>query len=325
MFDHATLPCDILIRDIEQLTYAEWLDVRRQGIGGSDAAAALGLSPWKSPLELYLEKTGEEPKVRTEASESMIWGRILEPVIREEFAKRTGYPVKPLRSMLQHPCYPFLLADLDGVLEVPGKGNGVLEIKTASAYSASDWESGRIPDHYMLQLQHYLAVSGLTFAVITVLTGGNRLTWHLVNADAELIENLIQLESDFWQKVTRRIPPSVDASTACSELLAKLYPVSCNPAPLILPQEADGWIQEFLRAKTDADAAEKRKRLAENRLKEVMGEHERAASPGGGQVVWKTVQSSRLDTARLKQDEPAVLERYTTTVTSRRLSVFLGK
>ena len=320
-----TLPCDILIQDIDQLTYREWLEVRRQGLGGSDVAAALSLSLWKSPLELYLEKIGEAPKVQTEPNEALTWGRIMEPVIRDEFAKRTGYPVKSLRSMLQHPCYPYMLADLDGLVEVPERGLGVLEIKTASSYAKTDWEGGKVPDHYMLQLQHYLAVSGLEFAVIVVLIGGNQLQWQIVESDLELIENMITLEANFWRHVTEKVPPPVDGSSACSEMLAKLYPVANKEAPLILPQESDGWIQSYLQAKTDADAAEERKRLAENRLKEVMVEHEKAISPGGYQVTWKNFQTSRLDSARLKAEEPAILERYSTTVTSRRFSVSMGK
>ena len=319
-----TLPCEILIQDIDKLSYQDWLAVRRSGIGGSDVAAAIGLSAWKSPIEVWEEKAIGKMQLKND-NESMRWGRLLEPLIREEFSRRSGLAVQSLRSMLQHPVHKFMLANLDGLVLDPVRGPGVLEIKTASTYAKADWEGGKVPDHYMLQLQHYLAVSGLEFAVIVVLLGGNQLQWQIVESDLELIENTITLEANFWRHVTEKVPPPVDGSSACSELLARRYPAATNKAPLILPYEADRWIHEYLQAKTDSDAAEERKRLAENRLKEAMGEHERASSPCGGQVVWKTIQASKLDTTRLKQEEPAILERYSTTVTSRRFSVSMGK
>ena len=320
-----SLACEVLVNNIDDLSYGEWLAIRRQGIGGSDVAAALGLSPWKSSLELYSEKTGEMLQANHETNEALLWGRILEPVIRNEFGKRTGYPVKPMRSMLQHPCFPFMLADLDGLVEVPGQGLGVLEIKTASSFKQSEWDDGKVPDYYLLQVQHYLSVSGLDFAIVCVLLGGNQLKWSRVDADPDLIESLITLESEFWRHVTGKNPPPVDGSSACAGLLSSKYPTSNNPSTLILPSEADAWIQDYLLAKADEDAAIERKRLAENRLKAAMGEHEKAISAVGNQVSWKTVSSSRIDTARLKTEQPAILERYASTVTSRRFSISEGK
>ena len=320
----SVLNSNVIVPDIDKLSYAEWLAVRRSGIGGSDAAAALGLSPWKSALELWQEKVSGQSQQHKE-NEAMIWGRIMEPVITREFIRRTGLTVTPMRSMLQAANWPWMLADLDGLIEDPQRGTGVFEVKTASAFKQDEWTEDRCPDTYMLQLAHYMAVTGLSYAVICVLIGGNKLQWITVGRDDELIASLVQLEKRFWQHVLTQSPPPVDGSTACAEMLSRQYPSSSNPAPLILPNEADGWIQDYLQAKEDEDIAAERKRLAENRIKEVMKEHERATSPGGKQVTWKNFQTSRLDSARLKAEEPAVLERYTTTVTSRRFSVSTGK
>ena len=319
-----SLPCNVLVRDISQLSYQEWLEIRRSGIGGSDAAASLGLSSWKSPIELWEEKVLGKTQPKND-NDSMLWGRLLEPLIREEFSRRSGFAVQPLRSMLQHPVNKFMLANLDGLVLDPVRGPGVLEIKTASAFRMSEWDDNRCPDVYQLQVQHYLEVTGLSYAVIVVLIGGNTLRWLTVEPDKEMTDNLVQLEKRFWQQVLTQTPPSVDGSTVCAELLARKYPASSNAAPLILPTEADGWIQDYLQAKEEEESASERKRLMENKLKEVMKEHEKAISPGGYQATWKTVQSSRIDSARLKKEQPAVLERYTTTVTSRRFSVSMGK
>ena len=173
----------------------------------------------------------------------------------------------------------------------------------------------------MLQLQHYMAVSGLQFAVICVLIGGNTMRWTTVPADYDLIADLIKLETAFWRHVLDKTPPPVDGSSACSEMLARKYPKSTNTAPLILPSEADIWIKDWRSAKADEAASEARKRLAENKLKDVIGDHERSVSPAGVTVSWKNVESSRIDTVRLKADEPSVWERFLTTTSSRRLTI----
>jgi len=229
-----TLPCDILIPDIDKLSYADWLAVRRSGIGGSDVAAAIGLSPWKSPIELWEEKVLGKTQPKND-NDSMLWGRLLEPLIREEFSRRSGLAVQPLGSMLQHPVHKFMLANLDGLVLDPVRGPGVLEIKTASAFKTSEWDDKRCPDVYQLQVQHYLEVTGLSYAVIVVLIGGNTLRWVTVEPDKELTDNLVQLEKRFWQHVLTQSPPPVDGSTVCAELLARKYPASSNAAPLILP------------------------------------------------------------------------------------------
>ena len=229
------------------------------------------------------------------------------------------------RSMLQAADWPWMLADLDGLIEDPQRGPGVFEVKTASAFKQDEWTEDRCPDTYMLQLAHYMAVTGLSYAVICVLIGGNKLQWVTVDRDEELIASLVELEHRFWNHVLTQSPPPVDGSTACAEMLSRKYPSSSNPAPLILPVEADSWIQDYLQAKREEEDAAERKRLAENRIKEVMKEHDRSTSPCGRQVTWKTVQSSRIDSAKLKKEEPALYEKFATTSATRRFSVSEGK
>lgn len=318
------LNSNVIVPDIDKLSYQDWLQVRRSGIGGSDAAASLGLSPWKSALELWQEKVSGQNQPSQE-NEAMIWGRIMEPVITREFVRRTGFAVTPMRSMLQAAQWPWMLADLDGLIEDPQRGTGVFEVKTASAYKQDEWAESCCPDAYMLQLAHYMAVTGLSYAVICVLIGGNNLHWATLDRDDELIASLVQLERRFWQHVLTQSPPPVDGSTACAELLSRKYPSSSNAAPLILPVDADNWIQDYLQAKLDEETAAERKRLAENRIKEVMKEHEKGTSPNGRQATWKTVQSTRIDSARLKKEEPALFEKFTTTSAMRRFCVSDGK
>ena len=313
-----TLPCNILVPNIDNLSYTQWLQVRSTGIGGSDVAAATSLSPWKSAHELWEEKALGKLQPRQE-SDSLIFGKLLEPIVISEFVRRTSLTVHPLRSMLQHPVHSWMLANLDGIVEDPARGLGVFEAKT-TAFRDPSWNQGA-PDHYLLQLQHYMAVSGLDYSVICVLIAGSQIQWTTVERDEELIAGIIELERRFWEHVKTKTPPPVDASNTCSDYLARRFPASANNTPLILLSEADEWVQEYLAASAEETAAAERKRLCENRLKEAIGEHKRATTPGGYPVSWKSVGSTRLDGKKLKADLPDVFAKYTTESSSRRFSI----
>ena len=160
-----------ILVETKDLSREEWLKYRKQGIGGSDVAAILGISKWKSAIDLWLDKTNQTDDT-AEENEAMQWGNIMEPVIRNHFAEVTGKKVVEVHAMLQHPKYPFMLADVDGVT-TDDKGNpAILEIKTASEYKRGDWEDG-VPAYYQTQVQHYLFVTGVMKAYVAVLIGGN--------------------------------------------------------------------------------------------------------------------------------------------------------
>jgi putative phage-type endonuclease len=121
----------------KDLSHEEWLKWRAKGIGGSDASVVCGLNRYKSPVELWMEKTGQiEPKAAGEAAH---WGTMLEPLIRNEFTERTGLQIKQEHAILQHSEYPFMLANLDGIVSDPLNGDCVFEAKTANAFKSDDW------------------------------------------------------------------------------------------------------------------------------------------------------------------------------------------
>ncbi len=135
----------------ETMSYEDWLEHRRLGIGGSDASVVCGINKYKSPVELWMDKTGQIPP--QEAGEAAYWGTQLESIVRAEFTKRTGIEVTKPDVILQSEEHPFMLANLDGVCEVPDVGTCIFEAKTASAYKVGQWEDS-IPDKYMCQVQH---------------------------------------------------------------------------------------------------------------------------------------------------------------------------
>ncbi|HHW14817.1 MAG TPA: YqaJ viral recombinase family protein, partial [Firmicutes bacterium] len=133
-----------------------WLAERRRGIGGSDAAAIAGLSKWRSPMAVWLEKTGQvEPE---EPGEAALWGTKLEDVVARHFAEATGFKVQRCNAILQHPERPWMLANIDRYVLDPARGRGLLEVKTTNAWN-HDASEDKAPDHYLIQVHHYLAVT----------------------------------------------------------------------------------------------------------------------------------------------------------------------
>jgi len=192
---------------------------RYTGIGGSEAPAALGLSPWKTPLELFLDK--REQRVTT-ANEAMRWGQLLEPVIRQEYAERTGRIVRMPPGTIRHGKFKFMLAHFDGVTD----DQRIFEAKTAR--SSEGWGpsgSDEIPHHYLIQVQHYLAVTGFAIADVAALIGGNDFRIYEVPADAELQELIIDGEATFWAAFLRGEPPEPDyESDRALDIVRRLYP-----------------------------------------------------------------------------------------------------
>lgn len=307
--------------ETDNLSNEEWLAYRKMGIGGSDVSSILGINKWKSAIELWLDKTNQslEP---VENNEAMLWGNIMEPVIRTHFAEITGKNVVELKAIVQHPQYPFMLANVDGIT-VDDNGNpALLEIKTASEYKRAEWDY-EVPVYYQTQVQHYLCVTGLDKAYIAVLIGGNTFKIFEVNADKEVQSMLIAVEQDFWYKVQNRIRPEIDGSDSSVDLLNKMYTGGIKEA-LALPNEAIEYINSYFEACVDEDNAKARKQDSSNHLKELMGNYE-LATCSGHSISWKSVSSERIDTKTLKEKEPLLYEKFSKTTTSRRFTISSSK
>lgn len=305
-----------IIAETENMSYEEWLDFRKDGIGGSDASVVCGINRYKSPVELWMEKTGRLPN--QEAGESAYWGTQLEPIVRDEFTKRTGIEVKLAKCILQSDEFPFMQANLDGVCYDPELGNCIFEAKTASAFKLGEWENS-IPDEYMLQIQHYMAVTGFKAAYIAVLIGGNTFRWQLVKRDEEIISALIQLEKDFWNCVESDTPPQIDGSEASAKFLAEKFAES-KKAQINLPENAAELIRKYETADEKIKALTEEKQFAENLLKQMLGENE-VGVIGENIVSLKAVSQERLDSKTLKSEHPTIYKKYASTTSYRRFSV----
>ena len=212
----------------KQLPREDWLAVRKQGIGSSDAAAAVGLNPYKSQLELWMEKTGRDeslPKLDPQDEESpAYWGNVLEPIVAWHYSKRSGNRVRRINAVLQHPDpkLPWMLANIDR--EVIGADDvQILECKTAGINGARLWKEG-VPEYVQLQVMHQLAVTGKQAADVAVLLGGQHLEIHRIERDESMIARLIDLERLFWDYVVSDTPPPADGSDSAEAALRCLYP-----------------------------------------------------------------------------------------------------
>ena len=301
----------------ENLSYKDWLEYRRQGIGGSDASVVCGISRYKSPVELWMEKTGQLPY--QEAGEAAYWGTQLEALVRDEFTKRTGIEVRLVKQLLQSEEHPFMMANLDGVCEHPDYGPVVFEAKTASAYKAGEWDDA-IPDEYMCQVQHYMAVTGYKAAYIAVLIGGNCCRWKLIERDGKLISMLILFESVFWEHVQNGTPPPLDGSDASAKFLAQQFPDSIPKSQITLPDTADDLLVQYDEACEHLEAATEQKQKAENLLKQMLGEYE-IGTAGDRVITWKSISQERLDGRTLKAEHPTLYKKYSNKTTYRRFTI----
>lgn len=305
---------EVLVSTLE-MDRDQWLEHRRRGIGGSDAAAIAGLNPWKSPIEVYLEKIGEMPE--QEDNEAMYWGRVLEDVVAKEFTERTGKRVRRRNAILHHPKYEFMIANVDRL--VVGEKVG-LECKTVSEYGKDNWEDDKVPDYYILQCQHYMAVTGYKGWWIAALIGGNKFIYKYIERDEEIINYLIQIETEFWRMVENKTPPAVDGSKSSTEVLKILYPESEPDTEIVLPAEAEDLIVAYERAVEEEKAAKERKEEAANKLKALLGEYE-TGKISDKLVSWKTIKSSKLDTKAIKETCPDIYQKFIKENTYRKFSI----
>lgn len=298
------------ILDKRGMTEEDWQEYRKQqtGIGGSDVATILGLNPYKTAFTLWLEKTGQITP--SEVSNQYIeWGNLLEPVIREKFAKETGFEVMENPYVLQHDEHDFMVANLDGEVIDDSGERGILEIKTASERMAKDWENG-IPNHYMLQIQHYLAVTGYSYAYCCCLIGGNNFKYYKIERDDYVIDAIISAEMDFMLRVKNWIAPEISGHAADSNYLASAYPEANDNEALLEPHlerlavRYDALQQEIKALQAEADYIKNRIKLEAKEYGVLRNDRIKISMP--------TVKKTNFNSKEFAADHPELYEKYKT-------------
>lgn len=311
--------CAVALINTKNLDRLAWLKARQAGIGGSDVSAIMGLNKWKSPIDVWVDKTTSVQD--DEPSEAAYWGTALEDVVAGEFVRRTGLRVRRCNQLLQHNEYPYMIANIDR--EIIGRPNGQrvgVECKTASEYRKDEWTDEEIPAEYILQCQHYMAVTGYEAWWIAVLIGGNKFVYKRIDRDAEIIKMLIQQEGIFWREyVEPKVMPPADGSEACKKALAKMYPQS-NGAEIVLDAESRELLERRAKLVKQADLIDYQLGEIDNTIKLKLGEAEIGIA-SHYQVKWSNVSSSRVDQKALKTNYPDIYNVCLKTSESRRFTV----
>ena len=299
-----------------KISQEQWLEERRKGIGGSDAPVVAGVSPYKSRLQLYMEKIGEVPIENIE-NRFTEWGKRLEPIIADAFKEKTGLKIQRVNFILAHKEYPFMIANIDR--KIVGVPEG-LEIKTTSAWNVGRFRDD-IPDDYYIQCLHYLAVTGWDKWHLAVLIGGNDFRHFVIERDEEAINNLIEIEKDFWlNHVEKRIIPEPDHRD--SKILASLYPESDANKIVEFENEehAKSLVEEYFEyAELEKHYKAKKEEIA-NKIKALMGEAE-IGIVNEYKIIWRTITQSRFDTKTFQKEHPEIYSKYLKQTTYRRFLI----
>ena len=295
------------------LSRDEWLEVRKTGIGSSDAAAAVGLNPYQSQLELWMIKTGRGdslPQIDpNDDSNPMFWGSLLESFVAAHYTKKSGNRVRKINAVLQHPEHSWMLANIDREV-IASPEVQILECKTAGMNGAKLWRDG-VPEYVQLQVQHQMAVTGKKTVDVAALICGNEYCCYRIDRDDALIARLIQLEAKFWDYVITDKQPPADGSDSADVALRCLYP---NDTGVVMDLSSDVEM-----CATFADLNSVRSVLASNnqteaklkqKIQQRMGDATKAIFDSGD-VTWKRSKDSIvLDTDKLLAAQPDLLQRF---------------
>ena len=293
----------------------EWLRLRKTGIGGSDAGSICGVNPFGSPMKVYYDKTSSN--IEELDNEAVRQGHDLEDYVAQRFMEATGLKVRRSNFMYRSTEYPFMIADVDRL--VIGEDAG-LECKTASAYNTDKWKDGNIPLHYIMQCYHYMAVTGKRTWYIAAVILGREFTYRKLVWDDDLIAQMISVENNFWENhVLPRVLPSPDGSDICNDILNEYFHSARKGSSIKL----DGFDDKLKRRAEIMEQIEQLKQeqgMIEQEVKLYMKDNEYASS-GNYRISWSSVQSTRLDTKRMKEEQPDIYRDYAVQSVSRRFQV----
>ncbi|NGP75596.1 YqaJ viral recombinase family protein [Balneolaceae bacterium YR4-1] len=304
--------------DTKDISHEQWLEIRRESIGGSDVASALGLSKYKSPYMLWLEKTGRYDSY--EPSPAAAFGTFMEPHIRDHFRKVTGLEVQDDPHMYFHKDYPSMLSgNIDGLISPSnGKGHGVLEIKCSTSRRVPRLDTlDDVPISWRLQLFHYMGVLGLDYGYLQVFLRDTAVYLQplRIEADHKVIQANNERLADWWDKyITRDQPPPL----SCLDDVTLRWP---SGAAGKAAKAAPDTVNRYYALKQVEERLTGLKLLRESLqldLKKAIGDAELLVGDDGQKLAsWKNQSRNRFDTARFRQDHPKLYKEYTKQNTTR--------
>ena len=327
-----------IIVDTANLTRDEWLEYRRKGIGGSDAAIVCGLSPWNTRRGLYYEKIGQKPLNPNEDNAiAKEVGQRLEPYVAELFQKATGYTVYKDTNMYRHVSYPFMIVNLDYMVILPDGKKAILECKTGSIHNLDKWKDGNIPENYVTQCRHEMAVMDIDVIFIARLLGNNDFAYIRIDRDKALEAELLIAEAKFWESVENLTPPSLEDENpdrALETLARYIKANNLGPAVALKPvyshtlsqikwmKEQKAWHEKEAK-KLDAEIKALYVPIVDDLGSSVKGEC--VDSCGKKYIVsYKPTGKTNVDSKKLKLEKPDVYNEYKKVSANRGFSIEIG-
>jgi putative phage-type endonuclease len=312
-------------------TETEWLEIRKGGIGGSDAGTVCGVNRYKSPYALWTEKTGIVETTFT-GNEATKWGHRLERIVAEGYAEDYNKAVVEWEVIIWSEKNNFMFANLDFLIvepsdefpagkvqkwrfeEPPPNIIGILEVKTAGIASPGNpaaWANNQVPQTYMLQGYHYGVVTGINKITFAALVGGHGLQVREMEWDEEIAENLVIAESQFWDLIQTKVSPETDGSAATESALSARYPRHTTGKSFEGGSSLEELWTEFSFAKEEAERADEARKSLRAKIVELVGDAEFATVNGNPILTYKTNQGTEvLDAERLKKEMPEIWESF---------------
>jgi putative phage-type endonuclease len=318
----------------KDMDHKTWIELRSEGLGGSEIAAVVGGSKYESQLSLWRKKTGQ--KGETESTEQMRAGNLFEEVIAKEFSERYKWPIKRVNYIYSHPEYDWTRCNVDYITQNPATGRwGILEIKNPSEYARGEWETnfeldeagnvskpthpGSIPPYYHIQGQFYAGCSGLNFIVTCAMIGGFTLCPVYRSIDKSLFRELLLEGDTFWKAhVLTKKQPRLEASNANSrkELNEILGESAVTGEALLADPDLIDLLDAHLTAKQAEKAAREHKDSLAAQIVEKTGDHSKIMVNGKSAGSWSAARTTiTVDKKKLEADHPEIFEKCTTSKT----------
>ena len=306
----------ILNRLTSESNQEEWLSIRKSYLTGTDAGAVCGMNPYKSAMQVYMDKTS--PEIEITDNEAMRLGRDLEDYVAGRFMEATGKKVRKSNAMYVSNEHPFMMANVDRL--VVGERAG-LECKTASPYTADRWEDGNVPEWYYLQCQHYMKVLEMDRWYLAVLIFGKGFQYTCLERDEEMLDDLVSIEKDFWENhVQAKVLPPPDGSKNADELILKYFHRKEGAVTRMT-----GMDEQITRRNELAGLIKKMKaeqKTIEQELKMYLGNAEAQTGISDQyRVTWTEYETRRIDTERLRKEKPEIYEGYSKVQKTSRLNI----
>ena len=315
-----------IVYETKDMSKEQWLEARKCGIGGSDAASVLGLNPYKSSVSVYIEKVDyihgvsmsekningcKKDSSNEEVNYRMELGNKLEDFVANEFSLKTGLKVRNVNGILKNDKYPFAIANIDRA--VVGE-KAFLECKVTNSYSKKVWQMG-VPIHYQIQVNHYMAVTGATHCYVAALIGNEELIIHRIDRDEEIIDEIMKLEAMFWDKcILGGEIPAPDGSLDYSIVLQGLYKDSKDEELILFEQEK--LLDRYDEITAIYKEIEVERKKIEQYIQVQMKEYE-VGFIGDRRITWKKQSRNTIDTKKLKKEYTEIAAECMKTTTSR--------